>query len=259
MTQTISRIYRAREDADAAAAELKKAGYDGRDINVVASAEAPDEEILARIRKGGVAATHAKVYVERIKQGETLVSILAAFGYAVMAIEILEKHGPADTGLPEQGHEKTPPDPAAPLSSAAGWRVLSNDPAPLSSALGLPLLLTRQRPRQPDSELIDNPAPLSKAINMPVLKDRAAILSSRLGWRVLLGDPAPLSKRLGLRVLSKEQKLPPVRAGVGLLSDNPAPLSSRVGWRLLLNDPAPLSRLLGWRVLSDDAKKESVK
>ncbi len=259
MTQTISRIYQAREDADAAAAELKKAGYDGRDINVVASAEAPDEDILARIQAGGVTATHAKVYAERIKQGETLVSVLAAFGYALMATEILEKHGPADTGLPEQDYEKTPADPAAPLSSACGWRVLSHDPAPLSSALGLPLLLKSQRRRKPDSELIDNPAPLSKAINMPLLTDRPAVLSSRLGWRVLLGDPAPLSRRLGLRVLSKEQQPPPARAGVRLLSDNPAPLSSRVGWKLLLNDPAPLSRLLGWRVLSDDPKKEQTK
>lgn len=259
MTLAISRIYHAREDADAAAAELRKAGYDGRDINVVAPAEAPDEETLARIREGGVTAAHAEVYAERIKQGETLVSVLASFGYALMATEILEKHGPADTGLPEQGYEKTPPDPAAPLSSAAGWRVLSNDPAPLSSALELPLLLTRQGRRKPDTELVDDPAPLSRAINMPVLTDRPAILSSRLDWRVLWGDPAPLSKRLGLRVLSKEQKLPPARAGVDLLSDNPAPLSSRVGWKLLLNDPAPLSRLLGWRVLSDDPKKEPAK
>ncbi len=259
MTQTISRSYQARENADAAAAELKKAGFDGRDINVVAPGEAPDEETLARIRQGGVAATQADAYAERIKHGETLVTILAAFGYAVLATDILEKHGPAETGIPEQVYEKTPPDPAAPLSSACGWRVLSNDPAPLSSALGLPLLLTRRQRRKPDSELVDNPAPLSKAINMPVLKDRPAILSSRLSWRVLWDDPAPLSRRVGLPVLSKEQKPPPARAGVRLLSDNPAPLSSRVGWKLLLNDPAPLSRLLGWRVLSDDPKKESAK
>jgi hypothetical protein len=259
MTLTISRSYQVRENADAAAAELRKAGFDKRDINVVAPAGAPDDEVIERIRQGGVAATQADAYAERIKRGETLVSILAAFGYAVLATDILEKHGPADAGIPEQGYEKTPPDPAAPLSSACGWRVLSNDPAPLSSALGLPLLLKRRQQRKPDSELADDPAPLSKAINMPVLKNRPAILSSRLGWRVLWDDPAPLSKRLGFPVLSKERKLPPARAGVRRLSDNPAPLSSRVGWKLLLNDPAPLSRLLGWRVLSDDPKKESAK
>ncbi len=259
MTQTICRSYQVRENAEAAAAELKKAGFDGRDVNVVAPDGAPDEEIIARIRQGGVAATQADAYAERIKQGETFVSILAAFGYAVLATEILEKHGPADTGIPEQGYEKTPPDPAAPLSSALGWKVLSNDPAPLSSALRLPTLFTRRQRQKPDSELVDDPAPLSNAVNMPVLSDRPAILSSRLGWRVLWDDPAPLSKRLGFPVLSKEQKLPPARAGVRLLSDNPAPLSSRTGWKLLLNDPAPLSRLLGWRVLSDDPKKESAK
>jgi hypothetical protein len=257
MTQTICRSYQVRENAEAAAAELRKAGFDGRDVNVVAPDGAPDEEIIARIREGGVAATQADAYAERIKHGETLVSILAAFGYAVLATDILEKHGPADTGIPEQGYEKTPSDPAAPLSSALGWKVLSDDPAPLSSALRLPTLFTRRQRRKPDSELVDDPAPLSKAVNMPVLSDRPAILSSRLGWRVLWDDPAPLSKRLGLAVLSKEQKLPPARAGVRLLSDNPAPLSSRVGWKLLLNDPAPLSRLLGWRVLSDDPKKEA--
>lgn len=254
MTQTISRTYQGRENADAAAAELQKAGFDGRDINVVAPVEAPDEQVLAQIQGGGVSATQAEAYADRIKRGETLVSIKAAFGYAALATGILEKHGPADTGIPEQGYEKAPTDPAAPLSSACGWRVLSSDPAPLSSALRLPLLLNREPRRGPNTELVDNPAPLSKVVNAPVLTDEPAILSSRFGWRVLLGDPAPLSKRVGMPVLSQEQNLPPASFGLPLLSDDAAPLSSRFGWRLLLNDPAPLSRLFGLRVLSHDPK-----
>lgn len=255
MTETISRIYQVRENADAAAAELKKAGFADRAINVVASAEAPDEQVLAQIRQGGVVAAHADVYAERIKRGETLVSVQAQFGCGGWATEILEKHSPADTGLAEQGYEKAPPDPAAPLSSAYGWRVLINNPAPLSSSLGLPVLFTRRPPRKPNSELVDNSAPFSKLIGQPVLIDRPAILSSRLGWRVLWDNLAPLSARLRLPVLSKEQKVPPVRAGLRLLSDNLAPLSSRLGWKLLLNDPAPLSRLFRLRVLANDPKK----
>ncbi len=255
MTQTISRIYQVRENADAAATALKKAGFAERGINVVAPAEAPDGQILASIRRGGVVATHADVYAEGIKRGETLVSVQAPFGCATLATALLEKHGPTDTGLGEQGYEKAPPDPAAPLSSACGWTVLIDNPAPLSSSLGWSVLSTRRPPRKPDSELVDNPAPFSKTIHKPILTDRPTILSSRFGWRVLLDNPAPLSARFRWPILSKEQKLPPVRFGLRLLSNNPAPLSARLGWKLLSNDPAPLSRFFGMRVLSDDPQK----
>ena len=253
MTQIISRTYEARQNADAAAADLRKAGFDGRDINLVASstganvagpAEAPADDITARIKKGGVVGALVDAYAERIGHGETLVSVVAYFGYAALATEILERHGPAETGLPEQGYEKTPPDPAAPLSSALGWRVLLHDPAPLSSALKLPLLFTRRPRRRSNAELVDDPAPFSRAIKQPVLTDRPTILSSRFGWRVLWGGPAPLSARLGVPVLSKEQELPRARFGLPLLSDHPAPLSSLLGLKLLLEDPAPLSQVI---------------
>jgi len=255
MTQTISRIYQVRENADAAATELKKAGFADHAIDMLAPAEAPDEQILARIRRSGVMATHAEVFAEGIKRGETLVSVQAQFGCAALATAILQKHSPTDTGLAEQGSEKAPPDPAAPLSSACGWKVLIDNPAPLSSSLGWSVLSARRPSRKPDSEFVDNPAPFSKAIHTPVLTNRSTILSSRVGWRVLLDNPAPLSGRVGWPILSKEQKLPPARFGLRLLSDNPAPLSARLGWKMLSNDPAPLSRFFGMRVLSNDAQK----
>ena len=255
MTQTISRFYRDRENADAAAAELRQAGFTDSMINVVAPTEAPDEQILASIRRGGVVATHAEVFAEGIKRGETLVSVEPLFGWALTATAILEKHGPTDTGLAEQSHEEAPPDPAAPLSSAFGWKVLIHNPAPLSSLLKWPVLSTRRSPRKPDSKLVDNPAPFSRMIHSAVLTERPTILSSRAGWRVLWDNPAPLSARLKWPILSKSQKPPPVRFGLRLLLDQPAPLSARLGLKLLSNDPAPLSRLLGWRLLSDARRK----
>ena len=259
MTQIISRSYERREDAEAAAEELRKAGYDGRDVNLVGpgpdgAGGAAGEDLLARIKQGGVVGGHADTYAERIGRGETLVSVVAHFGYALQATTILEKHGPAHTGLPEQDYERMPPDPAAPLSSKMGWRVLLDDPAPLSRALRLPLLTRRQGPRRADVTLVDDPAPFSRAIKQPVLTERPTILSSRFGWRVLLGDPAPLSRRTGMPVLSKEQSPPPARMGLPLLSDNPAPLSSLLGLRVLSQEPAPLSRLFKWRVLEDEPK-----
>ncbi len=255
MTQTISRFYQARENADAAATELRQAGFADHTINVLAPTKAPDEEVLASIRRGGVAATHAEVFAEGIKRGETLVSVQPLFGWALTATAILQRHGPTDTGLAEQNPEDVPPDPATPLSSALGWTVLLHDPAPLSSWLKWPVLSTRRSPRKPDAELADNPAPFSKMIHSPVLTERPTILSSRARWRVLLDNPAPLSARLKWPILSKEQRPPPVRLGLRLLSEAPAPLSARLGWKLLLNDPAPLSRILGLRVLSDTPQK----
>ncbi len=255
MMQTISRFYRERENAEAAATELRQAGFTDATINVVAPTQAPEEELLASVRRGGVAATHAEAFAEAVKRGETLVSVQPLFGWALTATAILRNHGPTDTGLAEQTDAEAPPDPATPLSSALGWKVLTHDPAPLSSRLGWPVLSTRRAPPKPDSELVDNPAPFSKTIHTPVLTDQPAILSSRTRLRVLWGGPAPLSGRLKLPVLTKEQRPPRVRFGLRLVSNDPAPLSTRARWKVLWNDPAPLSRLLGWRVLSDTARK----
>ena len=255
MTQTISRFYRDRENADAAVAELRQSGLTDSMINVVPPTDAPAEEVVASIRRGGGAATHADVFAAGLRRGETLVSVRPLFGWALTATAILQKHGPTDTGVAEQNPKEAPPDPAAPLSSAFGWPVLIDDPAPLSSWLKWPLLSTRRSRRKPDSELVDNPAPFSKVIHSPVLTERPTILSSRAGWRVLWDNAAPLSRRFKWPILSKEQKPPPVRFGLPLLSSDPAPLSARLGLKVLLSDPAPLSRLFGWRVLSEDAKK----
>ena len=255
MTQTISRLYPARENADAATADLRRAGFGDDIIHVVAPTEPPDEQVVASFRRGGVVDSEAEAYGDAIKRGETLVSVQAPFGSAVKALLILQKHGPTDTGVAEPGHAEAPADPATPLSSAFGWRVLSHNPAPLSSLLNLPLLSRRGSPRKPDAELKDDPAPFSKSIGTPVLTEQPTILSSRVRWRVLWDNPAPLSTRLKLPILSKEQKSPRSRFGLPLLSGDPAPLSKLLGLKVLSNDPAPLSRMLGWRVMSDESRK----
>ena len=259
MTQIISRVYDARGDAEAAAAELAQAKYDKRDIHLIgpdaAGADAGgDDSLLDRLKQAGITGSHADTYAERIRQGGTLLSVAAYFGKAAMVTAVLDKHGPAETGLAEQGYEKVPADPAAPLSSYLGWRVLLDDPAPLSKALRLPTLTRQRTRRRPDAALADNPAPFSRAIKQPVLTNRPAILSARFGWRVLWDNAAPLSRRIGMPVLSREQKLPGARLGLPLLSRNAAPFSRLLGLKVLSNDPAPLSRLFKWRVLSDDPK-----
>ncbi len=253
MTQAISRLYASPANASAAAAELKDSGFSDDAITLIAPGPV-DEALVASIVEAGVPTAHAPTYAEGVRSGETLVSVRAPFGFAIKATEILSKHSPTETELPDHGYELPVRDPAAPLSSALGWKILSDNPTPLSSFLGWATLSTRRSPPKPDRELIDDPAPFSRKIGMEVLSDKPAILSGHFGWRVLSDDPTPLSTRLGWPVLSKDQKPPPTRLGWPLLSDEPAPLSKRFGWRVLSDEPAPLSKRFGWRVLSSDPK-----
>ena len=263
MTQTISRLYASPSNAASVVSELKESGFDDTAIHVVAPSEIPPAtEAGSDGMAGPVAAApvihaplpeaHAKAYAERVGRGETLVSVVAPFGYATTATTIMDRHDPAAIDLPDPGYEMPVRDPAAPLSSALGWRVLSHDPTPLSSLLRWPTLSARQAmPRKSDRELVDDPAPFSKKVGMEVLSPRPTPLSARFGWRVLLDNPTPLSTRFGWKVLT-DQAPPAKRLGMDLLSDDPAPLSRKLGWRLLSNDPTPLSTWFGWRVLSSD-------
>jgi hypothetical protein len=262
MTQTISRLYSSPDSAADAMAELRSGGFADDAIHLVApvshqptDAETPDDGIVASILAGGVPTAHAPTYADGIRRGETLVSVRAPFGFAKKAIEILTRFGPVETDLPDDGYEMPPRDPAAPLSSAWGWPVLSNNPTPLSSLLRLPTLCGRRSRPKPDHELIDDPAPFSKRIGMQVLLDNPAILSRRFGWRLLWDNPTPLSTRLGWPALSRERGPLSSQLGLKLLSDNPAPLSRFLGWRVLSDNPAPLSKRFGWRVLSSDPPK----
>ena len=265
MTQTISRTYSSRDNAAEAVKKLKSTGFADDLVNVVAppdsnasdfqATETPDDELIASISRGGVVATHAPVYADGIRRGETLVSVRAPFGCAATVTSILEQFSPTETGLGDPGYEVQPRDPAAPLSSACGWRVLIDNPAPLSTWLGWRTLSTGRPSPKLDRDLVDKPAPLSKVVGMPVLSDKPAILSTRFGWRLLLDNPAPLSKRFGWPLLSRDQKPPQTRFGLPLRSDNPAPLSAALGLKLLSSNPAPLSKLFGWRVLSRDKSK----
>jgi hypothetical protein len=254
MTQTISRLYGNHGSAMAAVEELEASGFGKDAVHLVTLAPGDAEDgVLAAIVAGGVPTAHAPVYADGVRRGDTLVSVQAPFGFANTATDILDKHGPTPTDLPDHGYELPPRDPAAPLSSAWGWPVLSSDPTPLSSFLGWPTLSTRRSLPRPDAALaVDDPAPLSKKVGMQVLSDEPAPLSRRFGWRLLSDTPWPLSTRMGWSLLSKSPTPLSDRLGWRTLLHTPAPLSARMGWRVLSDDPAPLSTRFGWRVLSSD-------
>lgn len=228
MPVTVSRIYDSPEKAETAASELKKYSFAPEHINVVTPNGHDAEAAQSALAKGGISAARAKVFAEAVSGGKSVVTVLPTFGKAAKAAEILDTFGPVDTHITDapdtvQGGSRSSrgsasaTDQAAPLSSAAGWKVLSHDPTPLSSKFGWQVLL-------------DNPTPLSSWLGWRTLTD------NQTSRTTLSSDPAPLSNLLGWK----------------LLTDNPAPLSSRAGWRIISDEPAPLSKKFGWRVLSED-------
>jgi hypothetical protein len=98
--------------------------------------------------------------------------------------------GPVFTG-------ETKLDEAAPLSSYFKWPTLLNSATPFSDWLNFPTL----REFNSSIRLSDNAAPLSSSLGLPVLKDDPTPLSSKMGWEVLKDDPTPLSSKFNLTVL----------------------------------------------------------
>jgi hypothetical protein len=257
MPQTIARIYANQEAATAAVQELRERGFNADAIHAVAQPEAaettldgagtPSDPVRESITQAGVAPEHVRIYAEHVHHGAVLVVVIdPPFGFARAAMSILDSHNPTDVDLPQAApspaattvNTGTTWRSAAPLSYWLGWRVLSDDPTPLSNLLNQPVLkpepessptLERIRQRSRDA------APLSAKVEMPVLSDNPAPLSAKFSWRLLSEKAAPLSERFGWR----------------LLSDDPTPLSTRFGWRTLSDNPTPLSSFLGWKVLSE--------
>jgi hypothetical protein len=274
MPQTIARVYEADADARSAVSELKKSGFAPQRISLVTpAAEGANDDVAAAIESAGVTKTAAAMYAERVRKGGAVVSVRPQFGEARRAATILDSFHPTDGGVfdapandvgPQSvggpTKEGAPPDaPAAALCAATVPRDISDDAAPFSRLLGLPVLL-------------DSPAPLSTKLGWRVLADDPAPLSRKLGWSVLSSDPAPLSRRLGLRVLTdgaptseklgvptltSEPQSSSTKNEVAALSDDPAPLSGKMHVPTLSDDPAPLSHALGLPVLTGDATTEA--
>ncbi|HKM61826.1 MAG TPA: hypothetical protein VJY39_04985 [Acidisphaera sp.] len=236
---TVIRLFDSREKATAAVEELKRS-LSAKYIRVVpADGELPPATTAAAegsLIKAEVPSTSAKTYADALRKGGTVVAVSPPFGFGATATKVLNKHGGVDLGAPAERYSAAPAGSAAPLSSALGWPVLLDDPTPLSNKFGWSVLSHKQTP---DITLSDEPAPLSNRFGWKVLSDKQTPSIE------LMDEPAPLSKRFGWPVLSDKQT-PSIE-----LMDNPAPLSSALGWKLLSNNPAPLSSMFGWKVLLD--------
>jgi hypothetical protein len=139
------------------------------------------------------------------------------------------------------------------LRSRFALPLLSRNPAPLSSALGLEVKKEKQGPNAP--------APFSAYFGFGLLSSRLSVLSrmfrplasprfALFGRNPLTANPAPLSSLIGQSTLIDSPTPLSSRLGRAVLSSNPAPLSSKFSLGLLSSGAAPLSAVLCLPVLT---------
>jgi hypothetical protein len=232
MTSLIVRLYASAKAAQDVGRQLKAAGFADSAITVVtATPPAPDSTeptVPARLPDRERFGALGDFYAERVASGRSLVAVKTEFGEGAAATRILEAGKPVDREVPKVEKREESYSDGTPLSRALGMRVLSDEAAPLSKALGWATSTAKRHFLT--GELSSEAAPFSRSIGMATKTERRHFMVSELS-----DSPAPLSSGIGMKVLS----------------DGAAPLSSGLGLGLLKSNPTPLSSLLGLRVLTE--------
>ncbi|MEE4184405.1 MAG: hypothetical protein V2J12_01420 [Gammaproteobacteria bacterium] len=184
MTPSI-RVYATAEQAQAAVAELVQEGFSQDSIRVLQAMPGQESDLVeASVYQGFLDESQAKSWVKSLQDGQTIVSVKAPLYKGQLAEDVLDDHGPLTTGIPDAGRSG-----AAPMSDwlgmpavinrpsktrligsihnqSFGFKLLSSNPAPLSSLFGMKLLSSSRS----NTTLSRNPAPLSSKLGMPLLK-----------------------------------------------------------------------------------------
>lgn len=172
-------------------------------------------DFAASLAQAGMGKAEADGCADEIVKGRSVVIVHAAFGGGAKATAALDKFEPIaapPTKFTSPAPKKASTnsrlvlsngdlhDDPAPLSRYFNWPTLLNSPTPLSDWLNIPTL----REFNSNVKLSNDPAPLSTALGLPVLSDDPTPLSTRMGWPVLKDDPTPLSNKLGWPVLKDD-------------------------------------------------------
>jgi BCD family chlorophyll transporter-like MFS transporter len=184
----ISRLYQTAADTSSAIADLKAAGYQDSSISTVTTADGYISPTTLTNR--GVQKPNADEFAPQIRAGASLLLVAAPLGYAADVTEILEKPRAGDTGTPVATYEAPLYDEAAPLSSALGLSIISDNPTPFETVTGIPTVMKKYWF-------------FSNLFGMPLLSKKPAPLSTALGLKLLTENPAPFSSLLKLPLLAK--------------------------------------------------------
>lgn len=198
MSQTIHRMFDSHERASSAAQELRNHRIDRfDDVHVFSSrghngADLSVEQIVAAMMQAHVLKADAKMLAVAVKRGGTLVTVHAPFGAGVSAIDVLDRHGPSTSPLPEIKEALRAWDDAAPLSSALSQPVLLPDSATFSRFWNV-------------APLVKSGGTTSAALGMPEISRSSGRFSGTFPLPLLSSKAAPLSSMLSLPLLSKSK------------------------------------------------------
>lgn len=200
-----ARMYATEQQALDAVEKLRDEGFPTETIFTLVPGGEGDKALADKVRTGIKAGfipeSEGRIYVRCMELGRSLVFIRVAFGYGLLATEILDSCDPVDTHhLPEPGAAFS----SAPLSAALGWPVIKADQAaPLSSLFGFPTLKSSSAFSFASGSLLsDKATPLSTMFGLKTLINQSQSSDSSFGMPLLSRNPAPFSSMLGLPLLS---------------------------------------------------------
>jgi hypothetical protein len=235
MTQLVTGLFTSHKSAEAALQGLRRIGLRHESARMHTGSAA---EVVAALQREGVPAAEAAAYGQGLKTTDAVVVARPAFGQQYQVVDVMKSHSP--TKLHTHGGHTTHFDSsyAAPFSNNFGWRVLSDDPTPLSRFFNWSLLAPKFYLLSGISEkkLSTNPTPFSNFVGMAALSPNPTPFSDMFGWKVLKDDPTPFSKMFGWKMLLHDA----------------TPLSRKLGWKTLSHDATPLSHAVGARTLSEE-------
>ncbi len=198
MTTIIPRIYESYGNALDAVAELRKNRYRSDEISLISNAPnrepGAEEEPSAAIAAAGIPADDVAAFAGVVAQGKSLLVVRAVWGAALMAIRVVDSHGPIDSGVGRREYSTVAAakakktvnaSPGSLFSSYFGWSMLMSDPAPFSNYFKWPVL-------------INDSAPFSRMLGWKTLKS-----GYTFGKPKLTNDPSLYSKESQMRATAK--------------------------------------------------------
>ena len=165
MSTLITRTYEAYGDALNAVGELKKNRFG--DIHLISMAPNDAGEaglsLEDRIIAAGVPAADASAFAKAVQQGYSIVAVRAVMGVGQKATAILNAHNPMQGAVEGKDYYVSTVNEGTPLSSVLGLPVLLRDPTPFATFWNMPSLVKSSTPlsnffsipslwRQPSSE-----------------------------------------------------------------------------------------------------------
>lgn len=217
---SIARAFASDTQARSAVAELQEQGFAPESIQLLAQGPAagsdgtisPQQALSFGFNLRNLDTDKAEALFDAAMEGRSLVLVQARFGESLAAETVLGRHDPIVL---------------APFVEEAVPITRWDEGAPLSSALGLPVLIKRT----PDPVLLKGPTFES----IPQLTRPGFSL---FGSGVMRDNPAPLSSMVGMGTLSKPKDNWKSSFGLPLLRSK-----AFVFGPSIIREPAPLSRL----------------